>query len=253
MRNVGDEFDIFRTVVGQMMEDFDQSFLSGGRGRGGRGDRGLFNMLPGFFPSYGRGGDRGLLGTGFGDQGVRDDQLILGDTIVDQEQDDALALPSPFAGPLDVLRGSNLSTMKIDVEEEKDKYVVTAEAPGFKKEDLHVRVENGMLEISGEHKEERKKEDKQRKMLRSERLVSSVRRVIALSGDTEQSADKVKAHYKDGLLKIEITKTPHDEHAGRVEISSGEDSSHNSGGSSSGNPAPQVGSADDAGTRGAAH
>jgi len=230
-RNVGDEFDAFRSTVGQMMDDFDQSMF-GGRGHRfggmdmGRNRGGMFGLLPFPLQSFPFGGrvDRALLPSSF-TSGDRVNSMLT-DTAEDMEDDtisDALALPS--STPFDLLRSPNVTPMKIDVEEEKDKYIVTAEAPGFKKEDLHVRVENGMLVISGERSEEKKHEDKNRRMLRSERTMSSVRRVIALSSDTDQSPEKVKAHYDHGLLKIEIPKTHPSDHAGRVHITSGEDAS----------------------------
>jgi len=63
-------------------------------------------------------------------------------------------------------------------------------------------VENGMLTIEGKHREERKHEDPQRKFLRTERVLQSVRRQLRLSSDVEQTPGKIKARYQDGVLKV---------------------------------------------------
>jgi len=206
-RDLGQEFDAFRGMVGRMMDDFDNSFI-GGRGGMSRpfgGDSMLSLMpfsnwaprLPNFF------------------SGGRNDPLQIGD---ETNSSDAL---TTMDSPLDILRTGDRTPalLKLDVEEEKDKYIVTAEAPGFSKDDLHVNVENGYLTIQGEHRENR--EDKSRKFLRTERRVQGVYRSIALGNNVDQTPDKVKARYQDGLLKIEIPKLSTDANrSGKIEISS---------------------------------
>lgn len=85
-------------------------------------------------------------------------------------------------------------------------------APGFNKQDLHVRVENGLLTIEGKHREERKHEDPNRRFLRTERVLQSVRRTLRLSSDVEQTPARIKARYQDGVLKV---RTNHRQEGGR--------------------------------------
>jgi HSP20 family protein len=161
-----------------------------------------------------------LLGGGF-DRGDTAPAL-LGDTSLDEDADDtALALPFSMGDVATRGAGAMAPPMRIDVEEMDNKYLVTAEAPGFNKQDLHVRVENGLLTIEGKHREERKHEDPNRRFLRTERVLQSVRRTLRLSSDVEQTPEKIKARYQDGVLKIEVPKLPESQRAGSVEIAAG--------------------------------
>jgi HSP20 family protein len=91
----------------------------------------------------------------------------------------------------------------VDITEDEKEYVVTAELPEVKKEDVKVTVENGQLAISGERKFER--EDKDRKYHRIERSYGTFIRSFALP-DTA-NAEKVMAEFKDGVLKVRIPKS----------------------------------------------
>lgn len=90
----------------------------------------------------------------------------------------------------------------VDIAEEDKEYIVKAELPEIRKEDLKVTVENGMLTISGERKFE--KEEKKRKYHRVERSYGSFTRSFALPVDAD--GGKVEADFKDGLLQIHIAK-----------------------------------------------
>jgi HSP20 family protein len=93
----------------------------------------------------------------------------------------------------------------VDIVEEDKEYIVKAELPEIRKEDLKVTVENGMLTISGERKFE--KEEKKRKYHRVERSYGSFTRSFALPGDADGS--KVEAEFRDGLLQVHIAKQEH--------------------------------------------
>lgn len=90
----------------------------------------------------------------------------------------------------------------VDITEDDKEYLVTAELPDLKKEDVKVTVENGELSISGERKFE--KEEKGKKYHRVERSYGSFLRSFTLP-DTV-SGDKVVADFKDGLLKVHLPK-----------------------------------------------
>ena len=86
--------------------------------------------------------------------------------------------------------------------EEKDKYVVKADLPGMKKEDIEVSVTQNMLTIKGERKIEEERKDEG--YYYCERRYGSFVRSIALPGSVE--VDKIKATYKDGVLTVELPK-----------------------------------------------
>jgi HSP20 family protein len=112
-----------------------------------------------------------------------------------------------FESPLSELtRTSQLLsgwTPALDVYENKDNFVVKAELPGMKKEDIEVSLHDGSLSISGERKTESKHEEGG--VYRAERFFGRFQRTVTLP--TAVAADKVKAAYNDGVLTITLPKT----------------------------------------------
>lgn len=90
----------------------------------------------------------------------------------------------------------------VDISEDDKEYLVKAELPELKKEEVKVSVNNGELTISGERKLE--KEEKDKKYHRIERSYGSFMRSFTLPEDV--SADKVSAEFADGLLKVHLPK-----------------------------------------------
>jgi HSP20 family protein len=85
------------------------------------------------------------------------------------------------------------------------------------REDVKVRVSpDGVLTISGERKEAREEEDKERGWVRSERAYGSFSRAFRLPDDVD--AEKISASAKDGELVLELTKSAHREPAQPLEI-----------------------------------
>ncbi|EQD24994.1 MAG: Hsp20/alpha crystallin family protein [Nitrospirae bacterium] len=93
----------------------------------------------------------------------------------------------------------------VDVAEEEKDYLVTAELPEVKKEDMKVTVENGVLTISGERKKEREEKEGVR-YHRIERCYGSFLRSFTLPEDADPAS--VKATMKEGVLKVRIGKRP---------------------------------------------
>jgi len=93
----------------------------------------------------------------------------------------------------------------VDIAEDDKFYTIKAELPEMKKEDVHVRVENGVLTLSGERKFE--KEEKGRKYHRIERAYGAFARNFELPGNIDPA--KVTAAYKDGILTVTVSKTGH--------------------------------------------
>ena len=90
-----------------------------------------------------------------------------------------------------------------DVYEEKDSFIVKAELPGMKKEDINVSLHDGSLIVSGERKSETKSEGTE--VYRAERFFGKFQRAVTLP--TAVAASKVKAEYKDGILTVTLPKT----------------------------------------------
>ena len=94
-------------------------------------------------------------------------------------------------------------TPTFDVYEEKDTFVVKAELPGMKREDINVSLHDGNLIISGERKSELKSEGTE--VYRAERYFGKFQRSVSLPAAV--AADKVKAEYRDGILTVMLPKT----------------------------------------------
>jgi len=92
-----------------------------------------------------------------------------------------------------------------DITEDDKEYIIKAELPDVKKEDVKVAVENGVLTISGERKFE--KEEKKRKYHRVERAYGTFVRSFTLPDDA--NASNVKAEFKDGILTVHLPKSEH--------------------------------------------
>lgn len=91
----------------------------------------------------------------------------------------------------------------VDITEDDKEYLIKAELPEIKKEEIKFTVENGVLVISGERKLE--KEEKGRKYHGVERAYGSFVRSFSLPDDAD--ADKVNAEFNDGVLKVHIAKS----------------------------------------------
>lgn len=86
-----------------------------------------------------------------------------------------------------------------DLYQDKEKYVIRAELPGMKKEEISIEFVNGTLVISGA----RKVEEKQGKTVR-ETSETYFNRAVDLPDDIDR--DKIEARYEDGVLTVTIPK-----------------------------------------------
>jgi len=93
--------------------------------------------------------------------------------------------------------------IKVDVEENDKAYVVKAEIPGVKKEDIDVQIDGNVVSISAESKREKKVEEKG-KVIRSERYYGSMLRSFSLAHDVDQA--EANAKYADGILELTLPK-----------------------------------------------
>jgi HSP20 family protein len=90
----------------------------------------------------------------------------------------------------------------LDMSETEEGYLVEAAVPGLKPEDLEITVENNVLTLKGETRQQA--EDKKRNYHRIERRFGSFQRTIGLP--TTVKADAIKASLSDGILRLEIPK-----------------------------------------------
>jgi len=92
---------------------------------------------------------------------------------------------------------------RLDVVERDNEFVVKAEMPGMKKDDIEVSLENGVLTITAETKSETEEKEGDR-VIRQERRYGQYLRSLRLGKEIDEK--KVKANYKDGILELVLPK-----------------------------------------------
>jgi len=100
-----------------------------------------------------------------------------------------------------VRRNLGRDTFKLDVEETPEAFVIHAELPGVKKEEIGLEINEGVLTISV--KKEENVEEEKKNYLHRERRVTSMSRNIRLG---EASAEGIKAKLEDGILSVTLEK-----------------------------------------------
>ena len=93
---------------------------------------------------------------------------------------------------------------EVDISQDDHEYLLKADLPEMKKDDVRVTVEDGILSVSGERKIE--KEDQKKKFHRIERSFGTFRRSFTLPEDADST--KVTAEFHDGVLKVHLPTTP---------------------------------------------
>lgn len=92
---------------------------------------------------------------------------------------------------------------RVDISETDGEFLIKAELPEVKKDDVHVSVDNGVMTLRGERRQE--KEEKGKKFHRIERHYGSFSRSFTLPDNVD--ASKIKATFKDGMLNLQLPKT----------------------------------------------
>ena len=92
---------------------------------------------------------------------------------------------------------------KTDITETENAYILEAELPGFRKEDIKVDIDNNYLTISAERNTEREEKDNSGNVIRRERSYGTFSRSFDITG---VQPDKIEAAYENGILKLELPK-----------------------------------------------
>jgi HSP20 family protein len=93
---------------------------------------------------------------------------------------------------------------EVDISEDDQGYMLKADLPEMKKDDVRVTVEDGILSVSGERKSE--KEDHKKKFHRIELSFGTFRRSFTLPEDVDST--KVTADLRDGVLRVHLPTAP---------------------------------------------
>ena len=93
---------------------------------------------------------------------------------------------------------------RVDIREDKDALIITAEIPGVEKEKLSVEVRDGVLTLSGT--KERESVSGENGVYRAERLYGEFKRGFVLPDEID--AAKIDAQYRNGVLQVTLPKKP---------------------------------------------
>nr|WP_318685436.1 Hsp20/alpha crystallin family protein [uncultured Acetatifactor sp.] len=129
---------------------------------------------------------------------------VFGENLFD---DDWFGFPfeSEFFGkknPLYGKHGKNL--MKTDVRETEEGYELDIDLPGFKKEEINAKLENGYLTVTAAKGLDKDEKDKKGKYIRQERYAGSMSRSFYVGEGLRQ--EDVKAKFENGILRVSLPK-----------------------------------------------
>jgi HSP20 family protein len=115
------------------------------------------------------------------------------DDLVDDLVNGFFVRPVPYQG-----RGT-----KVDIAEKNGAYIVTAELPGVKKEDIQVTIDGAEVSLSAEVKREKEVAQDER-VLHTERTFGKVTRSFSLPQEVDEA--KAEAKFRDGVLELTLPK-----------------------------------------------
>lgn len=98
---------------------------------------------------------------------------------------------------------ADTASIRTDITETADGYLLEAELPGYGKEDIQLSVDGDMLTISAERKSETEEKDSENRVIRSERRYGSCSRRFDISGI---NTEEIGAKYENGILSLTLPK-----------------------------------------------
>lgn len=129
---------------------------------------------------------------------------VFGENLFD---DDWFSFPfeSEFFGRKNPLYGKRAQNiMKTDIRETDEGYELDIDLPGFKKEEINAKLENGYLTVTASKGLDKDKQDKKGKYIRQERYAGSMSRSFYVGENLRQ--EDIKAKYEHGILKLCLPK-----------------------------------------------
>jgi HSP20 family protein len=98
---------------------------------------------------------------------------------------------------------NNNSSFRTDISDNGKEYLIEAELPGFKKEDIHLDIDEDCLTITAKHTESKEEKDDKKNYVKRERYYGSYSRSFDVSN---VDVDAIKASYNNGVLELTLPK-----------------------------------------------
>ena len=128
---------------------------------------------------------------------------IFGENLFDNWMD--FPFEDEFFGKKNPLYGKHAKNMmKTDVKEKDNGYEVAIDLPGFKKDELHLELNDGYLTISAEKGLDKDEKDKNDKYIRRERYAGSMSRSFYVGENMKE--EDIHAKYENGILTLDVPK-----------------------------------------------
>ena len=128
---------------------------------------------------------------------------VFGENLFDDWMD--FPFEKDFFGGKNPLYGKNAKNMmKTDVRETENGYELDIDLPGFKKDELHLELNDGYLTISAEKGLDKDEKDKNDKYIRRERYAGSMSRSFYVGENMKE--EDIHAKYENGILTLDVPK-----------------------------------------------
>ncbi len=128
---------------------------------------------------------------------------IFGENLFDDWMD--FPFERDFFGGKNPLYGKHAKNMmKTDVKETDSGYEVDIDLPGFKKDEINAKLENGYLTISASKGLDKDEKDKEGKYIRRERYAGAMSRSFYVGEQVYQ--EDIRAKFEDGILRLSVPK-----------------------------------------------
>jgi len=204
-------FDLFRRRVDQMFADFDQQMFGSSSDPF---DSPFFNSRLSLHSDQGQQQtiQHEKSGSGLQESNPKEEERVIPHQTQTQSgggkgSSDSLMAPSSGSGGLGLFNwpsSSLVPSTKLDLIEEKDKYLLNADVPGFNKDQITLNIKDGMLTLSGETSSNKEESDPDRKFHRVERSRGSIYRSIRLPPNVKEN--NITASCENGVLKVVLPK-----------------------------------------------
>lgn len=109
-----------------------------------------------------------------------------------------------FFGGDDFFQRRESSIMKTDIKEKNDKYVIEMDLPGYEKENISLKLNDGYLEVSAKVEKEQNEENKGDKYVHKERFYGHCSRNFYVGDEIKE--EDIKAKFRNGILEIIVPK-----------------------------------------------